>query len=111
MAGPGSHGVRGLSTTVGSKWTGARGTGFTCPGPVAPRLDGGGRGGIARVRSLGEDRAGRAANEAASGRPGQIARVGESLDIQLVRSTEHLTAEAVPGHMKAVPDCQERSGS
>ncbi|MHB1640863.1 MAG: hypothetical protein ACYCUD_13700 [Candidatus Dormibacteria bacterium] len=53
------------------------------------------------ARRLGEDRVARAANQAASGRPGAIVRLGESLDIQLVRSRWQPIAGAAPGQLPA----------
>ncbi|MHB8323913.1 MAG: hypothetical protein ACYDEA_09590 [Candidatus Dormibacteria bacterium] len=56
------------------------------------------------ARRLCEDRVARAANQAASGRPGAIARLGESLDIQLVRTRWQPIAGAAPGQLPAELD-------
>ncbi len=56
------------------------------------------------ARRLGEGRVARAANQAASGRPGAIARLGESLEIQIVRSRWQPNAGAAPGRLPAELD-------
>lgn len=56
------------------------------------------------ARRLGEDRVARAANQAASGRPGAIAGLGESLEIHLVRSRWQPIAGAAPGQLPAELD-------
>ncbi len=53
------------------------------------------------VRDLGDDRAARAAQQAATGRLCEIARLGRSVDIHLVCCTQRPDAEAVPGQLKA----------
>ena len=53
------------------------------------------------VRDLGDDRAARAAQQAATGRVCEIARLGRSVDIHLVCCTQRPDAEAVPGQLKA----------
>ncbi len=53
------------------------------------------------VRDLGDDRAARAAQQAATGRLREIARLGRSVDIHLVCCTQRPDAEAVPGQLKA----------
>ena len=53
------------------------------------------------VRDLGDDGAARAAQQAATGRLCEIARLGRSVDIQLVCCTQRPDAEAVPGQLKA----------
>jgi S-DNA-T family DNA segregation ATPase FtsK/SpoIIIE len=52
-------------------------------------------------RDLGDDRAARAAQQAASGRLGEIARLGRSVGVHLVCCTQRPDAEAVPGQLKA----------
>ena len=52
-------------------------------------------------RVLGDDRAARAAQQAASGRLGEIARLGRSVGVHLVCCTQRPDAEAVPGQLKA----------
>ena len=52
-------------------------------------------------RDLGDDRAARAAQQAASGRLCEIARLGRSVGIHLVCCTQRPDAEAVPGQLKA----------
>ncbi len=56
------------------------------------------------ARRLGEDRVARVANQAASGRPGEVARLGKSLEIQLVRSRWQPIAGAAPGQLPAELD-------
>lgn len=53
------------------------------------------------VRQLGDDRAGRAAQQAALGRLTEIARLGRSVGIHLILSTQRPDADAVPGQLKA----------
>ena len=53
------------------------------------------------VRDLGDDRAARAAQQAATGRLCEIARLGRSVDIHLVCCTQRPDAEAVTGQPKA----------
>ena len=53
------------------------------------------------VRDLGDDRAARAAQQAATGRLCEIARLGRSVDIHLVCCTQRPDADAVPGQLKA----------
>lgn len=53
------------------------------------------------VRQLGDDRAGRAAQQAALGRLTEIARLGRSVGIHLVLSTQRPDADVVPGQLKA----------
>ena len=53
---------------------------------------------------LGEDRVARAANQAASGRPGAIAGLGDSLESHLVRSRWQPIARAAPGQLPAELD-------
>ena len=52
-------------------------------------------------RDLSDDRAARAAQQAASGRLGEIARLGRSVGGHLVCCTQRPDAEAVPGQLKA----------
>ena len=52
-------------------------------------------------RDLGDDRAARAAQQAASGRLGEIARLERSVGVHLVCCTQRPDAEAVPGQLKA----------
>ncbi len=52
-------------------------------------------------RDLGDDRAARAAQQAASGRLCEIARLGRSVGVHLVCCTQRPDAEAVPGQLKA----------
>ena len=52
-------------------------------------------------RDLGDDRAARAAKQAASGRLGEIARLGRSVGVHIVCCTQRPDAEAVPGQLKA----------
>ncbi len=52
-------------------------------------------------RDLGDDRAARAAQQAASGRLCEIARQGRSVGVHLVCCTQRPDAEAVPGQLKA----------
>jgi hypothetical protein len=52
-------------------------------------------------RDLGDDRAARAAQQAASGRLAEIARLGRSVQVHLVCCTQRPDAEAVPGQLKA----------
>ena len=52
-------------------------------------------------RDLGDDRAARAAQQAASGRLGEIARLGRSVGVHLVCCTQRPDAEAIPGQLKA----------
>ena len=53
------------------------------------------------VPDLGDDRAARAAQQAATGRLCEIARLGRSVDIHLVCCTQRPDAHAVPGQLKA----------
>ncbi len=53
------------------------------------------------VRDLGDDRAARAAQQAATGRLCEIAGLGGSVDVHLVCCTQRPDAGAVPGQMKA----------
>ena len=53
------------------------------------------------VRHLGDDRAARAAQQAATGRLCEIARLGRSVGIHLVCCTQGPDADAVPGQLKA----------
>ncbi len=50
---------------------------------------------------LSDDRAARAAQQAASGRLGEIARLGRSVGVHLVCCTQRPDAEAIPGQLKA----------
>ena len=52
-------------------------------------------------RDLGDDRAARAAQQAASGRLCEIARLGRSVGVHLVCCTQRPDAEAVPGQLEA----------
>jgi hypothetical protein len=52
------------------------------------------------VRDLGDQRAARAAQQAATRRLCEIARLGRSVDIHLVCSNQRPHAEAVPGQLK-----------
>ncbi|HUY10021.1 MAG TPA: FtsK/SpoIIIE domain-containing protein [Candidatus Dormibacteraeota bacterium] len=53
------------------------------------------------VRDLGDDRAARAAQQAATGRLAEIARLGRAVGVHLVCCTQRPDAEAVPGQLKA----------
>jgi len=53
------------------------------------------------VRDLGDDRAARAAQQAATGRLAEIARLGRSVGVHLVCCTQRPDAEAIPGQLKA----------
>ncbi len=52
-------------------------------------------------RDLGDDRAARAGQQAASGRPCEIAWLGRSVGVHLVCCTQRPDAEAIPGQLKA----------
>ena len=56
------------------------------------------------VRDLGDERAARAAQQAATGRPCEITGLGRSVVIHLVRCPQSPDAEAVPGQLKATLD-------
>ncbi|MHB8394943.1 MAG: hypothetical protein ACYDC5_10665 [Candidatus Dormibacteria bacterium] len=63
------------------------------------------------VRDFGDDRAARAAQQAATGRLGEIARIGRSVHIHLVCSTRRPDAEWVPWQTKAnLDDRHTRAG-
>jgi len=53
------------------------------------------------VRDLGDDKAARAAQQAALGRLCEIARLGRAAGIHLILCTQRPDAEAVPGQLKA----------
>ena len=56
------------------------------------------------VRDLGDERAARAAQQAATGRPCEITRLGRSVAVHLVGCPQGPDAEAVPGQLKATLD-------
>ncbi|MGH7641706.1 MAG: FtsK/SpoIIIE domain-containing protein [Candidatus Dormibacteria bacterium] len=53
------------------------------------------------VRDLGDDRAARAAQQAATGRLAEIARLGRAVGVHLVCCTQRPDADAIPGQLKA----------
>ncbi len=75
--------------------------GFSCPYLLAPAADLVDEVAELTVRDLGDDRAARAAQQAATGRHREIARLGRSVGVHLVCCVRRPDAVAVPGQLSA----------